>query len=53
MTPEQRKEHSRLVSLLVQASEELGGVDGSYGWNAVYFKQQKAQEALDAFVNSL
>lgn len=41
------------ISDLVRASEELGAVTGSYGWNEKYFKQQAAQKKVNALIDAL
>lgn len=53
MSNTQKNELKSAISDLVRASEELGAITGSYGWNEKYYKQQEAQKKVDALLNKL
>jgi hypothetical protein len=53
MTKDERNTLMGLISAYGTASEDLGAVDGSYGWNAVYFRQEAALQAVREFLNSI
>lgn len=38
------------INDLEHASENLGSIDGSYGWNAAHDKVEKAEKALTAAI---
>lgn len=53
MTNDQKIQLQIAISNLVRASEELGAVDRSYGWNEKYFKQQEAQKLVNRLINEM
>ena len=53
ITKEQSITLQKLVYELVSASEHLGSIDGSWGWNEAYTKQEVHASALREFIKSI
>ena len=53
MTAEQIKTLKQHIEKYATAREELGGVDGSYGWNSAYAKVEKAESELNEYIKTL
>jgi hypothetical protein len=53
MTEDQLKTLRQHIEKYASAREELGSIQGSYGWNSAYVKVEKAESEMGAYLKSL